>query len=173
VGMSLNIRATKLREPAVDVEALYQRLCERPLGEFHSVAAEVGMAQGVESSAEAAKLYQRIHFQLIEANARIRYLEVEKRRDEAELAARHETARRQAEEEAAGQARALAEAQAQAFAGAAAEAAARAEANIAAQAVRIAAQAAEIAAQARDIDKLWKWSPRRLLPGKRRRSPTS
>jgi predicted SAM-dependent methyltransferase len=136
MGMSLNIRAIKLREPAVDVAALYQRLVERPLSEFHSVAAEIGVARGTENAAEVAKLYQRIHFQLIEANARIRYLEDQKRREEADISARQGVTQELAQAEA-----------------------------------RIAAQAAEIAAQARDIDKLWKWSPRRLLPGKRRRSP--
>jgi predicted SAM-dependent methyltransferase len=77
MAMSLNIQSVKLRGPAVDVKALYQRLIERPLGDFMSVAGEVGLQAGVSGDAQVAKLYQRVHFKLIEANARVRYLEEE------------------------------------------------------------------------------------------------
>jgi predicted SAM-dependent methyltransferase len=86
VGISLNILAIKAREPAVDVEALYQRLIERPLGDFNSVAGEVAARDGIAPSAEVAKLYQRIHFKLIEANGRIRFLEEELRKQQAVVA---------------------------------------------------------------------------------------
>lgn len=75
VGMSLNVKATKVCDAVVDVNALYNRLVERPLSDFLAVAAEVGVANGTSGAAEVPKMYQRIHFKLIESNARVRYLE--------------------------------------------------------------------------------------------------
>lgn len=77
-GMSLNVQATKLREPDVDTKAMYDRLVERPLSDFLVVAAEIRLSETKPSeTSQVPKLYQRIHFQLISAQQRIRYLEDE------------------------------------------------------------------------------------------------
>lgn len=79
VALSLNIRATKVAEPAVDTERLFQRLCERPLSDFLAVAGEVlAEADGINpNAANPPKIYQRVHYRLIEARQRIRFLEQE------------------------------------------------------------------------------------------------
>lgn len=75
-AVSLNLQAIKVREPAVDPKVLYRRLVERPLGDFLAVAAEVQIGEGGDrGDGQVAKLYQRIHFQLIDARQRIKYLE--------------------------------------------------------------------------------------------------
>ncbi|MGO1074481.1 class I SAM-dependent methyltransferase [Inquilinus sp. CA228] len=77
-GVSLNLQAVKRREPGVDTKALYQRLVERPLSDFLAVAAEVQIGgDKFHEDGQVAKLYQRIHFQLIDARQRIRHLEAE------------------------------------------------------------------------------------------------
>lgn len=77
-AVSLNLKAVKEREPVVDAQALYRRLVERPLGDFLAVAAELQSAEdGIRDGGQVSKLYQRIHFQLIDARQRIRYLEAQ------------------------------------------------------------------------------------------------
>lgn len=77
MAISLNVMATKATEPAINVQALHERLIERPMSDFNSVAAEIGYTKGISDTAKCAKLYQRIHFKLIEAQQRIKYLENE------------------------------------------------------------------------------------------------
>ncbi|MFT9400710.1 class I SAM-dependent methyltransferase [Acetobacter sp.] len=77
MAISLNVMAAKATEPAVDVRELHARLIERPTSDFNSVAAEVGHTKGISATTQCTKLYQRIHFKLIEAQQRIKYLEDE------------------------------------------------------------------------------------------------
>jgi predicted SAM-dependent methyltransferase len=78
VAISLNISAVKKGSPAVPPRELYDALKDNPLGDFVSIAARLrGSSDAAEADAESAvpKLYQYVHFQLIEARQRIRYLE--------------------------------------------------------------------------------------------------
>lgn len=80
VAISLNLHAEKVSAPLLDANRLYQILLENPLSDFYSCAAEL-MSAGHGSAPEAVsvdtRLYQLIHFQLIEARQRIKYLESE------------------------------------------------------------------------------------------------
>jgi hypothetical protein len=52
------------------------QLVEKPLSDYLSVVAEVLETDGPTlRSTDASRIYQRIHFQLIEARQRIKYLE--------------------------------------------------------------------------------------------------
>ncbi len=76
VGISLNVKAVKLREPLVQPERVYMELVKQPLSDFLTVIAQIVEADGPTlRGTEAYKIYQRIHFKLIEANQRIKYLE--------------------------------------------------------------------------------------------------
>lgn len=83
-AMSVNVSATKLQEPAVEPGRLYEALVRRPMSDFLSVAAEIADAQDGGDFAAVPRLYQRIHFQLIEARQRIAFLEGELIRRDAE-----------------------------------------------------------------------------------------
>ena len=75
-GMSLNIEATKTHETTIDAARLFRDLIDNPLGDFMEAAARAGLAHGpANGGSDAPKLYQRVHYQLIAANQRIKYLE--------------------------------------------------------------------------------------------------
>jgi hypothetical protein len=76
IAISLNIKAVKQEEPACDCVALYQRLRECPMREFDDVVADF-VANRTPATRLSPMVYQRIHFQLIEARQRIAYLETE------------------------------------------------------------------------------------------------
>ena len=79
LGVSLNVRAVKAGSPLADPALLYRRLADEPMREFDSVLAEV--LENVPAAEDLApRLYQRIHYQLIEARQRIAFLEEELRR---------------------------------------------------------------------------------------------
>jgi predicted SAM-dependent methyltransferase len=76
VGISLNVKAVKKREPVIDPKRIYMQLVEKPLSDYLSAVAEVLETDGPTlRSTDAYKVYQRIHFQLIDARQRIKYLE--------------------------------------------------------------------------------------------------
>lgn len=78
IAISLNVRAVKKGGPSVPPRALYDALKDSPLDDFVSVAARLrGLSDAVGADAHCAvpKLYQYVHFQLIEARQRIKYLE--------------------------------------------------------------------------------------------------
>lgn len=75
VGMSLNISARKRGDSLVDCLALYKSLCEQPMSDFLMVAADCFIDGKTRLKFSPPKLLQRIHFKLIEANQRIKYLE--------------------------------------------------------------------------------------------------
>lgn len=79
IGISLNMQAVKKSAPIVDVKALHQELVRSPLEDFLTVCARlcVGGAPSRKSHDQivSAKLLQLLHFQLIDAQQRIRFLE--------------------------------------------------------------------------------------------------
>ncbi|MHB2167995.1 class I SAM-dependent methyltransferase [Alsobacter sp. R-9] len=75
-AISLNIAATKTSGPVVDPHALFSALEARPLDDITTVAASLARdAIPQLDRSDLAKLYQSIHFQLIEQRQRTRYLE--------------------------------------------------------------------------------------------------
>lgn len=79
IGMSLNMSAVKVGTPTVAPRALHEELLRTPMEDFLTVVARL---QGREppsgtspDRAVPAKLLQLMHFRLIEAQQRIRYLE--------------------------------------------------------------------------------------------------
>lgn len=79
IGVSLNMQAVKVGTPTVDPKALHQELLRTPMDDFVSVVARLlgreAPGSGQADRAVAPKLLQLVHFQLIEAQQRIRYLE--------------------------------------------------------------------------------------------------
>jgi hypothetical protein len=79
IGMSLNMQAIKVSAPTVDPRNLHTELLRTPLDDFLSVVARLQgqvMAEDCQSDhAVSPKLLQLMHFQLIAAQQRIRYLE--------------------------------------------------------------------------------------------------
>lgn len=76
VGISLNIKATKKQPPVADPQKIYEKLIANPLSDFLAVVADLIAEKNPEAvGTDAAKVYQRIHFQLIDARQRIKYLE--------------------------------------------------------------------------------------------------
>lgn len=76
VGISLNLKAVKKRSPTVDPKRIYGALVDKPLSDFLSVVADVAMDGDKPITAtDAAKVYQRIHMQLIDTRNRVRKLE--------------------------------------------------------------------------------------------------
>lgn len=76
VGMSLNIEAVKSTGPIVDPRRVYGALLTRPMADFLAVVADVVDKEGWSDAAcVVPKIYQRIHFRLIDARQRIEYLE--------------------------------------------------------------------------------------------------
>ena len=60
----------------MDPKRIYMQLTERPLSDYLSLVAQILDADGPSSrDTDAYKIYQRIHFHLIEARQRIKYLE--------------------------------------------------------------------------------------------------
>jgi predicted SAM-dependent methyltransferase len=76
-GISLNIEAIKAHEPELNYEALYDDLVSSPLSDFSVLAARHIHINNELTDNPPSKVYQRIHFQLIEARERIKYLENE------------------------------------------------------------------------------------------------
>lgn len=78
VAVSLNLAARKVGSPLVDPSIVYEMLSRQPLDDPVNAAAGV-LAQDSHAplSATGIDVYQRIHFQLIEARQRIKYLEDE------------------------------------------------------------------------------------------------
>lgn len=79
IGMSLNMQATKLGAPTVDPKDLHKELLRTPADDFlTSVARLQGQGAAGDRQSDRAvspKLLQLMHFQLIAAQQRIRYLE--------------------------------------------------------------------------------------------------
>lgn len=79
IGMSLNIQAVKIAAPIIDPKALHQELLRTPMDDFVSVVARLrGRAAPDGQQPDrgvSPKLLQLMHFQLIEAQQRIRHLE--------------------------------------------------------------------------------------------------
>lgn len=79
IGMSLNIQATKIAAPTVDPKALHQELLRTPMDDVLTVTARLRTREAPESNQPdrgvSPKLLQLMHFQLIEAQQRIRHLE--------------------------------------------------------------------------------------------------
>lgn len=84
-AMSLNVSAVKRAEPSVDVTKMYDRLLSRPLADYSSIAADIISEPFERDSAAPSKIYQRIHYQLIEARQRNFYLEEELLRRDNEI----------------------------------------------------------------------------------------
>lgn len=76
-GMSLNVEAIKTHEPELNHKALYDDLATSPLSDFSVLAARHIHINNESTDYASSKIYQRIHFQLIEARERIKYLENE------------------------------------------------------------------------------------------------
>ncbi len=72
-GISINICSTKKFNPLIDPKTLYEKLCDNSLRDFSAVAAD--FLTDIKSDISAPKIYQRIHFKLIEAIERIKFLE--------------------------------------------------------------------------------------------------
>jgi predicted SAM-dependent methyltransferase len=77
VAISLNISAVKKGAPSVPPSQLYNALVDNPLGDVGAIAAGLrgSSAEVTADNCAVPKLYQSIHFQLIEARQRIKYLE--------------------------------------------------------------------------------------------------
>jgi hypothetical protein len=79
IGMSLNMQAVKTGTPSVDPKALHQELLRTPMEDFVSVVARLRGREAPDGQqpdrAVSPKLLQLMHFQLIEAQQRIRHLE--------------------------------------------------------------------------------------------------
>lgn len=73
-GISLNISAVKTAEAEVNTAALAEALYRQPMSDFITVASEHLGAAGA-NTASSVGVYQRVHFNLIEARQRIKYLE--------------------------------------------------------------------------------------------------
>jgi predicted SAM-dependent methyltransferase len=80
VAISFNLQARKTGEPLVDPAALLTRMAERPglpvAEAVASLAPDAGPNRGVPTVSDRY-LMQRMHYQLIEANQRIKYLEAQ------------------------------------------------------------------------------------------------
>jgi len=79
IGMSLNMQAVKTGTPSVDPKALHQELLRTPMDDFVAVSARLRGREAPDGQqpdrAVSPKLLQLMHFQLIEAQQRIRHLE--------------------------------------------------------------------------------------------------
>jgi predicted SAM-dependent methyltransferase len=80
IAVSLNISAVKKGGPAIPLRELYNALKDNPLADFAGIASHLraspdAAATNADAKCTVPKLYQHIHFQLIEARQRIRYLE--------------------------------------------------------------------------------------------------
>lgn len=76
IALSLNISARKTNPPIDEPKRLYEAINSDPMEDVQISTAQLRRAQPLDSNNDAAvKLYQRIHFQLIEALQRIQLLE--------------------------------------------------------------------------------------------------
>jgi predicted SAM-dependent methyltransferase len=76
VAMSLNIKATKLRDPVVDAAKLFELIARDPMQDILVLAARLGDETELGLSRSVTpELHQRTHLKLIEARQRIKYLE--------------------------------------------------------------------------------------------------
>lgn len=94
IGMSLNMQAVKVGTPTVEPKALHQELLRTPMDDFVSVVARLqgreAPGAGQPDRAVTSKLLQLMHFQLIEAHQRIRYLEERQQPDARRTGAPHQ-----------------------------------------------------------------------------------
>jgi predicted SAM-dependent methyltransferase len=76
VAISINLAAQKIAEPVFDPSEMFAALVERPLDDPITVVTEaLGGKEIADRTVLDAPVYQRIHFQLIDALRRIKYLE--------------------------------------------------------------------------------------------------
>jgi predicted SAM-dependent methyltransferase len=79
IAESLNIAAVKKGPPVVPARRLYEALLRDPIGDFLGILATQKSDHGVASGEIATpRLYQRIHYELIDARQRIAFLEQER-----------------------------------------------------------------------------------------------
>ncbi len=78
IGVSLNIEAEKVRNSSVDAKAVHEALVREPLSDFLSVVGDREMS--LSENTAPPQLYQNIHFKLIEARQRIKYLEEQQKK---------------------------------------------------------------------------------------------
>ena len=84
VAISVNLAARKVAAPIADPALLFAALAARPLDDPTTVAAEtVCGGEVADWAAVDAPIYQRIHFRLIDALQRIKFLETELEKAEA------------------------------------------------------------------------------------------
>jgi hypothetical protein len=77
-AISLNIEAVKNSEPVVDSLMLYEKLKEAPLTDPRQLAADVAAeSENIIDTSDDLTIYQKLHFMLIDAKQRIKYLEQE------------------------------------------------------------------------------------------------
>ena len=71
------LAAINTRDPLVSARAVYKAPCENPLGDFLGIAAQFvdGKISKVAGDSEVARLYQLVHYRLIEARQWVKYLE--------------------------------------------------------------------------------------------------
>ena len=76
-GISLNVEGVKKSACPFPVKKVYERLCEAPMDPFGKILAECAdLSSPLPDIPQlTAALYQKIHFQLIDARQRIQYLE--------------------------------------------------------------------------------------------------
>jgi predicted SAM-dependent methyltransferase len=76
-AVPINLAAIKTRDPLVSARDVYKALCDNPLGDFLGIAAQFADANisKLADDSEVARLYQLIHYRLIEARQRVKYLE--------------------------------------------------------------------------------------------------
>jgi hypothetical protein len=87
VAISVNVAARKLAAPIADPALIFAALAQRPLDDPITVVAETLGGRVIAGRAALdAPLYQRIHFRLIDAMQRIKFLEAEIEKAEARKA---------------------------------------------------------------------------------------
>ena len=75
IAVSLNIQATKQSDVTFDTGKMFELLKQFPMEEFEKVLTRLQKITPGNSCSSNPLIYQRIHFQLIEARQRIAYLE--------------------------------------------------------------------------------------------------
>lgn len=75
IAISLNIQAAKQSDVMFDTEKMFELLTQFPMEEFENVLTRLLEKTPTDSLSSNPLVYQRIHFQLIEAKQRIAYLE--------------------------------------------------------------------------------------------------
>lgn len=78
VACEQNVSAIKISEPCTDPAELFKALYNDPMGDFIDIAARMQVAGGLNKTENLpARVYQRIHYQLIDTQQRVRHLESE------------------------------------------------------------------------------------------------